>query len=127
MSKPRAKLSPSQKNWLENLEWYAKNIVDWQGDNKNFKDVVEIGKYAVFSKRPDFWDDENKKIVPGVLVILGASDEYTVDCMVKRNCCEWYHVVDLEYLMKIQVVTKLMKPSFANWVAKLGEAEFVPA
>jgi hypothetical protein len=120
MSKPRAKLSPQQKQWLENLVWYSKNCIDWGGPETDFKEVVEAGRYAIFTKRHDTWDKETEEWVVGGKMVLGAPDEYSVDCMIKWNCDEKTHVVDLESLMVVKEVYKPMNVSLANYVAKLN-------
>ncbi len=115
----KRKLSEQQKEWLKNLEWYVQNIMkDYACCKKDFEDVVDCGKYAVFSKRSDFWDDENKRTIPGGRVILGANNKNVVECMLKFNCSEFYHVVDLEFLMFIKELKRSPKPSFANFIQK---------
>jgi hypothetical protein len=138
MSKPRAKLSAEQKQWLENLEWYAKNVAakvlsdevtpsfDYTKLVPDFKEVVECGRYAIFSMRPNTWDDHNKEWIPGGRAVLGAPDEHTVDCMIKYNCNELDHVVDLDSLMMVREVRKLARPNFMNWVAKMNKVEVRP-
>lgn len=134
MSKPRTKLTQQQKKWLENLVWYTINIAeaclweegcsasDYDKLKSSFKEVVEFGPYAVFCKRPDFKDDKGNKI-PGARMVVGLEDKHSIDCFIKYNCCELYHVVDLDSLMFVTQVTNLMQPNFGNLVAKMEGIE----
>ena len=118
MSKPRAKLSEQQKQWLENLEWYSRNCIAWDGDNKAFKEVIDIGRYAIFT-----YNDEGSDRYTSV---VGAENEYTYQCMVKWNRSTMSLVVDLETLMVVLEVNKYYKPTFGNLMAKKEKVEITP-
>ena len=107
----KKKLTEQQKMWLERLEWYSRNCISWDGNDKEFKDVVDVGRYAIFTYNGEGSDRYTS--------VIGAEDKHTYECMVNWNRNTMSLVVDLEMLMVVLEVNKPHKPTFGNLVAMM--------
>ncbi|MHA2280176.1 MAG: hypothetical protein ACXAC5_04800 [Promethearchaeota archaeon] len=105
--KKKIKLTKEQKVWLENLQWYLKNKVNWVGD-QDLRDCVIDGKYAILSvsHEPMWWDCFDG--------IMCTDSMDSVKCIIEWSpCCE-VRVVELEHLDIMLEVYHSRGPDWSN-------------
>jgi hypothetical protein len=96
--KNKRKLTPDQRQWLENLEEYLEKKVRWQGD-QDLREVIE-GRYVVLSDRGP----------PIFNCAIGTDDLENAEAIVKYNCDTHARIVDLDTLQVVKDVKRHWSP-----------------
>jgi len=111
--KRKIKLTEEQKEWLSNIQWYIQNKICWTGEANldYFKELVQDGKYAVFSMGGEpMWDHFDSVICTNTVESARTIERWNPSAL-----CRTVH---LGTLWTQREVRKMHAPHFTTLVEK---------